>query len=54
MPLYLATIGLYNGLPFDVRIPNEETLKAFKDADKGVGLTRYDSMEEMFDDLDAD
>ena len=52
--LFYRQVGLCNGLPFDVRIPNEETLKAFEDTDKGIGLTHYDSMEEMFDDLDAD
>lgn len=50
--LFYKQVSLCNGLPFDVRIPNAETLKTFKDTDKGIGLTRYDSMEEMFDDLD--
>ena len=52
--LFYRQVSLCNGLPFDVRIPNAETLKTFEDTDKGIGLTRYDTMEEMFDDLDKD
>ncbi|WOG25666.1 type II toxin-antitoxin system RelB/DinJ family antitoxin [Endozoicomonas sp. 8E] len=52
--LFYKQVGLCNGLPFDVRIPNDETLKTFEDTDKGAGLTRYDSMAEMFDDLDKE
>lgn len=50
--LFYKQVGLCNGLPFDVRIPNEETLKAFDDTEKGVGLTHYENAQEMYDDLD--
>lgn len=33
--------------------PNKETLKSFSDYEKGVGLTKYDSVEELFDDLEG-
>lgn len=33
--------------------PNKETLKSFSDYRKGVGLTKYDSVEELFDDLEG-
>ena len=52
--LFYKQVSLCNGLPFEVRIPNAETLQTFEDTDKGIGLTRYDSMKEMFDDLDKD
>jgi DNA-damage-inducible protein J len=29
--LYLKQITLYNGLPFEVKIPNEETIQAIKE-----------------------
>jgi DNA-damage-inducible protein J len=49
--LFYKQVGLCNGLPFDVRIPNEETLKAFEDTRNGIGLTHYDNAQEMYDDL---
>ena len=49
--LFYKQVGLCNGLPFDVRIPNEETLKAFEDTEKGIGLTHYENAQEMYDDL---
>lgn len=49
--LFYKQVGLCNGLPFDVRIPNEETLKAFEDTEKGVGLTHYENAQEMYNDL---
>jgi DNA-damage-inducible protein J len=49
--LFYKQVGLCNGLPFDVRIPNEKTLKAFEDTRNGIGLTHYDNAQEMYDDL---
>lgn len=40
------------GLPFDVKIPNEETLKAFEETEKDPEkLTAYPSVEEAMSDL---
>ncbi|PJE78345.1 Antitoxin DinJ [invertebrate metagenome] len=50
--LFYRQVSLCNGLPFDVRIPNQETLKAFEDTEKGKDLTHYENAQEMYDDLD--
>ena len=44
---------LRRGLPFEVRIPNAATRKALRDADADRDLTRYDSVDAMFQDLDS-
>ena len=49
--LFYKQVSLCNGLPFDVRIPNEETLQAFEDTRNGTGLTHYNNAQEMYDDL---
>lgn len=49
--LYYRQIILRNGLPFDVRIPNETTRKAIADARKGRGK-KFHTAEELFRDLD--
>ncbi|MGI9273547.1 MAG: type II toxin-antitoxin system RelB/DinJ family antitoxin [Endozoicomonas sp.] len=49
--LFYKQVGLCRGLPFDVRIPNDETLKTFEDTDKGIGLTHYENAQDMYDDL---
>jgi DNA-damage-inducible protein J len=42
---------LNNGLPFDVRIPNDATRKAIEDARAGHGK-KFRTSEALFDDLD--
>ena len=49
--LFYRQIILNNGLPFDVRIPNETTRKAIKNARKGRGK-KFETAEALFEDLD--
>ena len=50
--LFYKQVSLCKGLPFDVRIPNEETAKTLDDTDAGVGLTQCKDIEDMFNKLD--
>lgn len=45
-------IAMFKELPFKPAIPNAETQMAFADTDAGIGLTTYNSTEEMFRELD--
>lgn len=47
--LFYRQIIAYNGLPFDVRIPTEETIQAMQDAQDGKG-TLYNNVQEMLTD----
>ncbi len=38
-------------LPLDLLLPNAETREALEEADRGVGLTKYNSVEDLFKDL---
>lgn len=49
--LFYQQVRLNQGLPFQVRIPNRTTIRAFEDADAGRNLTRYKDVREMFDKL---
>ena len=49
--LFLKQIELRQGLPFPVELPNRETLKTFRDTDKGKNLKRFNNADELFDDL---
>jgi len=49
--LFYKQIELHSGLPFKVEIPNEETIKALKDANNKQNLTKCDSAEDMFNKL---
>lgn len=42
---------LENTIKNKAKKPNKETLKAFDDVKKGKNLTRYNSVQEMFEDL---
>jgi len=44
--LFLTQIKLTNGLPFPVRVPNEETKRALRDARARRGLETFESASE--------
>jgi addiction module RelB/DinJ family antitoxin len=45
-------IAMYGELPFKPSVPNAETLKAFKDTDAKIGLTKYEKVGDIFADLE--
>ncbi len=51
--MFYTQIALRNGLPFDVCIPNEKTVKALEDSKAGRDLERFDSVEELFESWEA-
>lgn len=50
--LFYRQIKMRRGLPFEVRIPNEVTLKTFQDTDAGKNVIRTRSKEELFEKLE--
>ncbi len=50
--IYYKQIELYNGLPFEVKIPNAKTRKAIRDSLVGKNQKRFSNVDELFDDLD--
>lgn len=49
--IFYKQICVHHGLPFDVKIPNKETLKAMHEADKGIGLVKCENKQDLFDKL---
>jgi len=49
--IFFRQVKLRRGLPFPVEIPNEKTLKAFKDSEEGRGLVECKDADDMFDRL---
>ena len=45
--LFYKQVTLHQGLPFAVRVPNEETVEALKQARNREGLTEYGSLDEL-------
>lgn len=45
--LFYRQVTLHQGLPFEVRIPNEETVEALEQARNREGLTEYGSLDEL-------
>ncbi len=46
--LFFRQVKLRRGLPFSVEIPNEATLKAFKDSEESKGLVECEDADDMF------
>jgi len=51
--MYLSQITLHNGIPFEIKIPNEITAKALKDTENGKNVHKVDSVDELFQELDS-
>ena len=51
--MMLVRVAAEKSLPFDVRVPNAETIAAMKELDEGRGK-RFDSVEALMADLNAD
>jgi DNA-damage-inducible protein J len=49
--MFYAQVELQQGIPFDVKIPNKTTLKAFKESENLDKLKTYKSSKELFKDL---
>ena len=48
--MLLVRVAAEKALPFDVRVPNAETVAAMKELDEGLGK-RFDSLEDLMADL---
>ncbi len=48
--IFYRQIIAHRGIPFDVHLPNQDTLQAMRDARDAKGK-KYDSVEKMFKDL---
>ncbi len=51
--MYLSQITLHNGIPFELKIPNEVTAQTLRDAENGNDLHKVDSVDELFQELDS-
>ena len=49
--LFLYQVVQQRGLPFEVKIPNAETIAAIEELETGKGI-RVNSVEELFDDAE--
>ena len=49
--LFLHSVVLHKGLPFELKIPNEETEKALQESKGGKNVIKHTSSKELFDDL---
>ncbi|MDJ0574821.1 MAG: type II toxin-antitoxin system RelB/DinJ family antitoxin [Xenococcaceae cyanobacterium MO_234.B1] len=51
--IFYKQVELHQGFPFEVRVPNAETLAAIEEVEKhSERLKRYNSVDEMFEDWD--
>jgi DNA-damage-inducible protein J len=50
--LFYKQVKLNRGLPFEVRVPNETTLRTFQDTDTGQEIVRCEDAQDVFDKLE--
>ncbi len=51
--MYLSQITLHNGIPFEIKIPDEVTAKTLKDSEIGKNVHKVDSVDGLFKELDS-
>ncbi len=51
--LFYRQVELQGGLPFTVKVPNETTRRALKDAQARRNLGSFDNLNELFADLES-
>ncbi|HAX50222.1 MAG TPA: type II toxin-antitoxin system RelB/DinJ family antitoxin [Ignavibacteria bacterium] len=49
--MFYKQVRLRKGIPFEVKIPNKETLKAFKDSDARKNLKTFKNINDLLKDL---
>ena len=52
--MYYEQIVKRHAIPFELSLPNAKTLKAIRDAEAGLGVTRARNSKDFFAKLDAD
>lgn len=50
--MFYTQIALRKGLPFEVSLPNKETVQALKDSRSGKNLEKFDSADALFESWD--
>jgi len=51
--LFLKQVINYRGIPFDLRLPNKETIDAMEDIENNRNLDSADTVDEMFKKINA-
>ena len=51
--MMLVRVAAEKALPFEIRVPNAETVAAMRELDEGLG-NRFDTVEDLMADLNAD
>lgn len=52
--LFYNMIKIKKGIPFDVRIPNEETREVISNSRKGIDVKSHDSLDNYFKEIETD
>jgi DNA-damage-inducible protein J len=40
--IFLKQVEIHHGMPFDIKIPNNKTIKAMKEAKQGIDIVEFD------------
>ncbi|MEA3468465.1 MAG: type II toxin-antitoxin system RelB/DinJ family antitoxin [Thermodesulfobacteriota bacterium] len=51
--MYLSQITLHQGIPFELRIPNDLTAKTLTESKNGKKMHTVDSVEQLFQELNG-
>ena len=50
--MYLSQITLHQGIPFELKIPNDHTAKTLEESENEKNLRTVNSVDQLFEELD--
>lgn len=51
--LYLTQITLHKGIPFEIKIPNDLTVKTLRESESGKNVHQVENVDNLFKELDC-
>jgi len=52
--MFYNMVRMKRGIPFDVRIPNDETKQVIRNSRKGIDVTSHDSLDNYFNKIEQE
>jgi len=50
--IFLNQVKNYRGIPFDLRLPNKETLEAMKEVETMTNVSKYNNFDDFYKEMD--
>jgi len=50
--MFLNQVKIYRGIPFDLKLPNKETLEAMNEVETMTNVSKYNNFDDFYKEMD--